>query len=95
MDLGFSLTNVLAGSAHMLLAHSCKDNVTVRKGKATGKDKHFFADHDSQGIDQGQHRLYLVLAALSSTDQYLSAYDAMKTAFQLRGSCGQGYSSSI
>ncbi len=91
MDLGFSLTNVLAGSAHTFTAHSRKDNVTVRKGK----DNHLFADCDTQRIDQGQHCPYLVLAACSSADQYLSVYDAMKTAFQLCGSCGQGHSSSI
>lgn len=95
MDLGFSLTNVLAGSTHTFTAHSCEDNVTVRKGKVIGKDNHLFADCDTRGIDQGQHCPYLVLAALSPTDQYLSVYDAMKTAFQLCGSCGQGHSSSI
>lgn len=93
MDLGFSLTHVLAGSTNTFPAHSCKDNVTVRKGKVIGKDNHLFAG--TQGIDQGQHCVHLVLAALLSTDQYLSVYDAMKTAFQLSGSCGQGHSSSI
>lgn len=95
MDLGYSLTNIPAGCTHTFPGHSCKDNVTVRKGKVRGKDKHLFAVCDTRAIDQGQHCLYLVLAALLSTDQYLSVYDAMKTAFQLGGSCGQGHSSSI
>lgn len=99
MDPGFGVTNVLAGSAHTFPAHSCEDNVTVTKGKAIRKDEHLFADCDTRGwgeaIDQGQQRLYLVLAALLSADQCLSVYDSMKTAFQLSGSCGQGHSSSI
>lgn len=99
MDPGFGVTNVLAGSAHMFPAHSCEDNVTVTKGKAISKDEHLFADFDTrgwgEGIDQGQQRLYLVLAALSSADQCLSVYDSMKTAFQRSGSFGQGHSSSV
>lgn len=95
MDLGCSLTNILAGCTHTFPAHSCKDKVTEWKGKVRSKDKHLFADCDTQAIDQGQHCLYLVLPMLSPTDQYLSVYDAMKTAFQLGGSCGQGHCSSI
>lgn len=82
MDLGYSLTNIPAGRTDMFPAHSRKNNVTVTKGKVRSKDKHLFADCDTRPIDQGQHCLYLVLAALLSTDQYLSVYDAMETAFQ-------------
>lgn len=46
-------------------------------------------------IDQGQHCLHFSLVALLSTDQYLSAYDAFNTAFQLGSSCGQGHATSI
>lgn len=82
MDLGLSLTNISAGCTHTFTF--LKDDDSVRKGKVRGKDKHLFADCDTQAIDQGQHCLNLVLPALSSTDQYLSVYDAMKTAFQPR-----------
>lgn len=38
------------GSILMFPPHSCKDNVTVRKGKVIGKDNHLFLDYDTQGI---------------------------------------------
>lgn len=65
------------GCGRVSPTHSRAHNVTARRGK----------DNDARSgglgrrIDQGQHRLYLVLARLSSADQYLSVYDAMKTAF--------------
>lgn len=43
---------------------------------AITKDNCVFAD--TRGIDQGQYSEYLVLAALLSTDQCLSVYDAVK-----------------
>lgn len=95
IDIGFSLTNVLADSTHTFQRHSCKDNVRARKGKVIRKDNRFSAGCDTQGIDQGQYCLHLVLAAPTSTDQCLSVYDALKYAFPLSDFCSQGHRSSI
>lgn len=67
----------------------------LKKGYAADKGSYLLESCDTLEIDQGQHRLHFGLVALLSTDQYLSAYDALKTAFQLDGSCGQGHAASI
>lgn len=41
-------------------------------------ENHPFVGRDAQGIDQGQHRLHLVLEVLVFTDQYLSVYDSLR-----------------
>lgn len=54
------------------------------------KDKYLC---DALAIDEGQHSLYLAL--VTSVDQSLSVYDAMKRALQPDGSCSQGQYSSV
>lgn len=63
-----SVWQILAGNTHTF------QTMPVRE-KA---ENHIFVGCDTQGIDQGQRRLHLVLEVLVFTDQYLSVYDSLK-----------------